>query len=719
MGLNSHSLRRLVMNIFTSGMYGKGDPGVQYKFMMLNLILIVGTPFVLGFGLFDIYRGVQPLGYIITSAGLIGVGCFYFLRMTKKYVFLVYFAVSVLFLMFLYLLGSGGSNNSGILWYYSFPPIALFLLGFRIGSAVVSASLAIAGAILFWPGTPLLAATYTAEQKLRFIPSVIILWAITSLFEHVKAAAMRIEIKNNELRDSVDQLRRAREALSSEKGRLAATLRSIGDGVIATGTDGKVTLMNTVAEEMTGWRLEDAAGRGVGEIVRVADRNSDRPCETALASVLRTGRAASAREYRVLAGRNGEKRIISDSGAPILDEDGQMIGAVLVFRDVTDRVRMEEDLYRTGKLESVGLLAGGIAHDFNNILAGIGGNAELAKIAGEKGNDTGVYLKRISKASRRATALTHQLLTFAKGGAPVIRRIDLSNMLRETVEFALSGSPVRSEVMVPDDLWAVYADSGQLVQVISNLVINAAQASPEGGRIEVAAENAVVRNEQMPALAAGKYVMLTVRDHGTGIAPEFMDKIFDPYFTTKAEGTGLGLAIAYSIMKKHNGQIGFDSQVGEGTVFTLHLPASFEKAEREVPVGGVTVDARYAGKVLIVDDEEDLRQCLAEILQHAGFEVCAVGDGKKAISAYREAMTSQRPFDIVITDLTIPGGMGGRETVERLLQIDPEARVVVSSGYSQDPILADYSRYGFRGIIRKPYEFEGLADTVARLIALP
>ncbi len=714
---DSHRLRGIVMNIFTSGMHGKGEPGAQYKFMMLNLILIVGTPFVLVFGLFDIYRNIQPLGYIITTAGLLCVGCFYFLRRTKNYVSLGYFLISVLFPMFLYLLASGGSNNSGILWYYSFPPIVLFLLGFRKGSAVVFTSLFIAGVILFWPGTPLLSATYPADVKLRFIPSVIVLWSITSLFEHVKAAAMRIEIKNSELRDSVEQLRQAREALSSEKGRLAVTLRSIGDGVIATAMDGSVTLINKVAEEMTGWSQEDVAGKGVEEVVRVRDRRSGQPCSTALKSVLWDGRTASARDYKLLAGRNGVERIIADSGAPILDKDGKIIGAVLVFRDVTDQVHMEEDLYRTGKLESVGLLAGGLAHDFNNILAGIGGNAELARIAREQGREPGAYLKRISLASHRATALTHQLLTFAKGGAPVIRSIDLSNVLRETVEFALSGSRVRGSVSAADDLWAVFADSGQIVQVISNLVINAAQASPEGGDIEVAAENIVIGDEQIPALAAGKYVMLTVSDHGTGIAPEYVNKIFDPYFSTR-EGTGLGLAIAYSIMKKHNGHIGLVSQVGKGTVFTLYLPASFEKAEEEFPAEG-TVAARHTGKVLVVDDEDDLRQCLCEILEYAGFVVCSVDDGAKALSVYKEAMNSEHPFDIVLTDLTIPGGMGGVETIGSLLRIDPKARVAITSGYSQDPIMADFASYGFRGIIEKPYDFSTLSDTVARLIASP
>ncbi len=715
---NDYKFRNLIMDIFTSGMYGSCEPAVMYKFMMINLVLIVGTPFVLCFGLLDVFRGIEPLGYIITTAGITCMACLLFLRKTKNDNFVAHFLVSVLFCMFLYLLATGGSGNSGILWFYSFSPIALFLFGFRKGTAAVFASLAIAAGILYWPGTPLLSATYSADVKLRFIPSVIVLWALTSLFEHIKAAALKVEITNNELRETVEELSRAREALSSEKERLAVTLRSIGDGVIAADVQGNVVLINRTAEALTGYRQEEAIGKAIDDVVQVRDRKTLKPCKTSLKSVLEQGQIVAEREPKILTDRTGRERIISDNGAPIFYRDGSIIGAVLVFRDLTELVRMEEDLHRTGKLESVGLLAGGIAHDFNNILSGILGHAELAKLACSNGKDPAEYLQRIDLASRRATALTKQLLTFAKGGAPVIKSINLAKQIGETVRFALSGSSARSEIKVPDDLWYVYADAGQIDQVISNLVINAVQASPDSGIIEVIGRNQSVGEGEIASLAAGNYAVLTVRDHGTGIAPELIDKIFDPYFTTKQFGNGLGLPISYSIMKKHNGHIMFSSQPGKGTSFMIFLPASFEEAETETHLVHLAA-VSHSGKILVVDDEADIRDFLAELFETLGYSVSAVDDGAKALYLYKEAMPSSDPFDLIITDLTIPGGMGGKETVERLLDIDPKAKVLVSSGYSNDQIMANFSRFGFKGAIEKPYKMEILIEMVARVIAAP
>lgn len=697
-------------------MYGKCEPAVMYKFMMLNLILIVGTPFLLVFGILDIYRGLQPLGYIITASGFLCAATFTFLRKTKNFIFGSYFLVFVLFWTFLYLLATGGSGNSGILWYYSFPLISLFLLGARKGSLIVFTSLLFAAVILFWPGTPFLKTTYVSEIKIRFIPSVLVLWIITSLFEYVMSAALKIEIQNTELREAVDELSKARKALISEKERLAVTLRSIGEGVIAADMNGLVVLMNTVAEKLTGWTQGEAAGRFVGDIVHVNDRASGKSCDISLTEVFEKKTIVAAMELRVLVNRKGIERIISDSGAPIFDRDGQVVGAVLVFRDVTDQVRMEEDLYRTGKLESVGLLAGGIAHDFNNILSGILGNAELAKITGSRGEDAGPFLERILKATRRATALTNQLLTFAKGGEPIIKSITLSNLLRENVEFALSGSPIKGDISISDTLWAVYADPGQIGQVISNLLINAAQASSEGDSIRVTAANITAFEGEIAGLAPGRYVAITIQDHGSGISPENMAKIFDPYFTTKDYGTGLGLTISYSIIRKHNGLIKLESRLGEGTTFNVYLPASFEEVETDAPRAMISA-ASCKGKILVVDDEEDLRIILFTLLEGCGYVVLPVADGEEALSAYKAAMAASEPFDLVITDLTIPGGMGGKELVERLLEIDSKAKVIVASGYSHDPIMAQFGRHGLKGVIEKPFEFSTITDMIARVIA--
>jgi nitrogen-specific signal transduction histidine kinase/ActR/RegA family two-component response regulator len=383
-----------------------------------------------------------------------------------------------------------------------------------------------------------------------------------------------------------------------------------------------------------------------------------------------------------------------------------MIGVVLVFRDVTERERAEEELraseMKAQRLESIGLLAGGIAHDFNNILTAILGNIELARMflpPEEKAHDR---LAVAVEAAVRARGIAQHLLTFAKGGEPIKEVVSVAALVREAVDFALRGTNVRSDYALASDLRCTEADAGQLHQVINNLVINACQAMPDGGIVKVAARNETIGRSNPSKLGEGEYVRVDISDQGPGIIKEYQNKIFDPYFTTKETGSGLGLAIAYSIIRRHGGTIAVESVPGEGSTFSFFLPASKKKGD--CAAGGEEEDILPgAGRILVMDDDEAVNEATVDMLRYLGYRVATARDGAEAVAAYGQALARGEPFAAVITDLTVPGGMGGQETVRRLLAIDPQARVIVSSGYADDPVMADYPAHGFKGVLAKPY----------------
>ncbi len=506
----------------------------------------------------------------------------------------------------------------------------------------------------------------------------------------------------------------AERAVATERERLAVTLRSIGDGVITTDTGGSVILVNRVAEELTGWTQADALGRPLGEVFRIVNEKTREPAENPVDRVLRDGLIVGLANHTALIARDGRERVIADSAAPIRDTRSQIIGVVLVFRDVTEKYRLEEELQRIERLESVGVLAGGIAHDFNNLLSSILGNLSLAQVYLPPSARVRELLEQSEKATLRAKDLTFQLLTFARGGKPVKRTVTLEGLVRESVGFALSGSDVRCTFEIPADLWPVDVDAGQLGQVLHNLVINADQAMPDGGEITVACENVVLFGAGGIPLPPGRYVRLVVADQGVGIPESVVNRIFDPYFTTKQKGSGLGLTIVHSIVKAHDGHIGVLSKVGEGTRFTIHLPASQSEAAQEpepvlAPLSG-------SGRVLIMDDEGPIREMAGQMLSHLGYEPSFAANGSEAVEQYKAALKQGCPFEVVILDLTIPGGMGGAETVRRLHAVDPNVRAVASSGYSSDPIMAEHRQFGFAGALAKPYTIVEFSRMLARVV---
>ena len=386
------------------------------------------------------------------------------------------------------------------------------------------------------------------------------------------------------------------------------------------------------------------------------------------------------------------------------------------FRDVTERNKLEEEMAKTDKLESIGILAGGIAHDFNNLLTAIFGNITLAKMYANRQSEVYKRLEDSEKAAQRARDLTYQLLTFSKGGTPVKKAISLQELVKESASFVLRGSNVKCEFSFPGDLWPVEVDEGQMSQVFNNLIINGAHAMSDGGTLQVYCGNVIVDQSNLP-LAKGKYSLISFMDHGTGIPKEHLSKIFDPYFTTKKKGSGLGLATSYSIVRGHRGYLMVESDPGIGTTFTIYLPASEEGkglpcAEEERLVTG-------KGRILVMDDEEAVREVAQGMLETLGYSVTLAKDGTEAIEIYQVAMASGVPFDSVLMDLTIPGGMGGMEAVKRLQEIDPNVKAIVCSGYSNDTIMANFKKFGFRAVIPKPFSLQELSGTISDVLSTP
>ena len=512
----------------------------------------------------------------------------------------------------------------------------------------------------------------------------------------------------------ISERKQTERALDAERERLAVTLRSIGDAVITTDREGRVVFMNQIAEALTGWEQARAVGRPLGEVFHIINEKTGERCEDPVTKVLATGGIIGLANHTALIARDGMQRVIEDSGAPIRDRESRIIGVVLVFRDVTEKHRMREEMLRANRLDSLGILAGGIAHDFNNILTIIMGNTSLAMMTAPPADRLQKQLLETEKACLRAKDLTEQLLTFSKGGTPVRKTASLPDLVRESVDFALRGSAVKCHYEFATDLRAVEVDSAQVSRVFSNLALNGAQAMPSGGNFVVSACNLELGAGTILPLVPGCYVEISFRDHGIGILPEHLSRVFDPFFTTKQQGSGLGLSICYSVVSRHGGHISVESEMGKGSVFHVLLPATEQKPPEEKLAQ--TVSVAFRGRLLVMDDEDAVREVATEMLGALGCEVECAADGARAVELYRWAREGDRPFDAVLMDLTVPGGMGGREAARELLALDPKAKIVASSGYSTDPVMADPLRHGFRTTIAKPYTVKELARILTSVL---
>ena len=569
MSRRREDVKAFVRNVFTGGMYDRYDIETSRRVIMVNVLIVVGTMFLVGYCIEYVYIGAYRRAIIDITAALVLVLTGVHVRRTQTYGFASDVAVSTLGILFLYLAIAGGINNTGHLWAFTFPLLAVIHFGLKNGAIAISLFL---GCIIFFFASdyPLAASSYSLDFKFRFISSLLAI----SIFGYVH------------------------------------------------------------------------------EYIRIA-----------------------------------------------------------FLKEI---VRQNDELSRTQRLESLGFLAGGIAHDFNNILTGVIGNLGLLEMSVGKHNPDFKLVTAAKKAAERSLDLTQQLMTFARGGAPVKETSSIEALLRETTQLSLRGSKIRArydfgkEVLFPVDI-----DKGQIAQVVQNLVINADHAMPEGGTLRVSAANVDIRNNDA-SMNPGSYVKVSIEDDGIGIPEDAVQNVFDVYFTTKEEGQGLGLAISYSIVSKHDGYITVTSEVGVGTRFDIYLPASTEQpvlvAEREKAV------ARGTGRVLLMDDDDTIQSTVGRMLEVLGYEVVGVFDGVEAITAYDVSLEAGRPYDVVIMDLTIPGSMGGKEAVSRLRRLHPAARVIVSSGYSNDPIMANYKDYGFDGKVKKPVDVVELAETLRAVI---
>ncbi len=508
--------------------------------------------------------------------------------------------------------------------------------------------------------------------------------------------------------EDITDRKRSEERIAAERERLLVTIRSIGDGVITTDVAGAITLMNKVAEELTGWDQADAVGRPLTDVFNIINEFTRVKCVNPVDKVLATGGIIGLANHTALIRRDGSERSIADSGSPIRDRESRIVGVVLVFRDITDKIKSDLALQNAQRLESIGILAGGIAHDFNNLLGGIFGYIDIARERAEEGNaaQTADLLAKSLAVFDRAKSLTRQLLTFSKGGMPVRKTQHISKLVRDAVHFVLSGSRVTAAISIPEDLWLCDFDENQIAQVIDNITLNACQAMPTGGRIEVLVANILPENvpRHIPPIP---HVRISIRDFGIGISPDHRARIFDPFFTTKQEGSGLGLATSYSIVRKHDGYIEVESELGKGSAFHIYLPASGSQVTESDET--VQPSFRGSGKVLIMDDEDFLLDVGSDMLKSLGFEVTKARHGEEAITLVKEAKLSGAPFAAAILDLTIPGGRGGLETVKSLVKIDSNIKVIASSGYADSPVIAEPARYGFVGRLIKPYRMSDLS----------
>ncbi len=531
-------------------------------------------------------------------------------------------------------------------------------------------------------------------RALMVLAGLLLMWLILAYFSGRRYAGQL----EDEVSKQIKGLRTSEENARLESKRLAGTLESISDGVLVLNGQGEIILLNQAAESMFIWANPPQLGCTLDKVVppsALVDPEQSARYQEFLANPVGI-RLLS--EHVPLQCNSQDIQWFEISCVPVTDSSG---GLVFAFRNITSRRKKEQEEHRAQKLESLGLLAGGIAHDFNNLLAIMLGNLSLAEGTLSMTPAENQQFGRIRHASHRARNLTHQLLTFAKGGGPVRTVADLGPVIKDCIALSLSGSNVNCRLVLAPDLWWARVDVGQISQVIDNLVINAFQAMPNGGQLDISAENAI----GLPGFAPDeRLVVIKIQDYGQGIPEKDLTRIFDPYFSTKETGSGLGLAIAHSIVKKHGGQLTVETIIGHGSTFRLVLLATEETLENPAIIAGQrTATSTQPLNILVMDDEEGIRQVMGKMLTQMGHKWIGVPDGETAIKSFTQAKNNNKPLDLVILDLTIPGGIGGLKTLSKLRKLSPQVKAIVTSGYSDDPVMANYQEFGFDGVLAKPF----------------
>lgn len=531
------------------------------------------------------------------------------------------------------------------------------------------------------------------------------------LKEQVKEQTAELREANIRLAEDIERRRQAEKELMQSEQKYHKLAQSASDGIfIVDVATGLIVDVNQQGLKLLGRSLVEVVGEHHSLIYPSEEKEKyDQLFKESIGHITSPDTA-----YHILH-IDGYSIPVEISTSFIELDGGKIIQGI--FRDIRERLKMEEEIQKAQRLESIALLAGGIAHDFNNLLAAVLGNISLAKLFAKPHEQLYNRLIKTEKAIFRIKALTKQLLTFAKGGQPVTETVNLSKAIIESTEFVLHGSTLKCEFDLEDSLWLVDADLGQINQVIQNLVVNASQEM-EGctGTLQLEAKNIIISNSAPLPLEAGKYIRISVHDEGGGIAPENIDKIFDPYFTTKETGTGLGLPTAYSIVKKHGGLLTVDSKVNRGTSFHIFLKASDRVVQQDNTNDKEHELVMGKGNILLMDDEESVREIAGDLIQYLGYNLETACDGTEAIDIYKEYQKEGKQFDAVIIDLTVPGGMDGIEMLKELKKIDQTAKTIVSSGYANNPVLAQHKEHGFDGRIIKPYEIEELSEVLHQLI---
>ncbi len=528
------------------------------------------------------------------------------------------------------------------------------------------------------------------------------------LFEDGKATRIATVI-----RDISDRKQQEQKLADSEKMFRALAEHSLVGMAIVTGD--QLVYLNAQLAGILGYSIEELRHMTIEELLGCI-HEADRHLVVESLAKRQRGELTTPADYEVRIVRpTGEMRLLR-----VLSQSTTFAGEPAVmasYTDITRQVEVERELQNAQRLESLRVLAGGIAHDFNNLLGSLFGFIDLTRRFCKIDTRAASYLDSALGAKRQATELTHQLLTFAKGGEPQPVLLSLRSSIQDASSLATSGTNVSCQYELADDLWDVEADPGQIDQVISNITINAAQAMPQGGPIRFVAANREVVGDELPPLEPGRYVFLEVIDSGPGIAEQHLPHVFDPFFTTKRNGSGLGLAISYSIVQRHGGHIAVASELGKGTTISIYLPAATEEHQREEPSPAPSV--RGAGKILVMDDDKGVRAVMADMLSSIGYVAEVAESGEAAIAAFKRAQQAGAPFDAVILDLTNSVGMGGQQTLAELAKLDPKVKAIVASGYADDPLLAEFADHGFCGAINKPFLCEDLAEVLRRALEDP
>jgi PAS domain S-box-containing protein len=500
---------------------------------------------------------------------------------------------------------------------------------------------------------------------------------------------------------------------SEEKFRLLMELAT--DGVLVV-QDGKIKEVNYYLAKMCGYSIDEVLDTDLASFFHADDIET---IEAIYEKPLKDDNALAVHDLTLMC-KNGHRFDVEVIAGRFTFQN--KASNLLVVRDISDRSKSDRELERTRQLESIAALSGGIAHDYNNLLTAIIGNISLAQTYLDPDDKVFLLLSQALTASQTAKDLTQKLITFSKGGSPDKKVAAVASLVKNATEFTLSGSNLKAHFKFPDNLWPVEVDKRQIGQAIHNLIMNAREAMPEGGPIEISAEN-VTSDDDLSNLRNGKYVKISITDFGTGISQKNLDKIFNPYFSTKKmgnkKGTGLGLSISHSIIRKHGGNVTVASKYRHGTTFHIYLPSANGKspdqrtadtAEQEIPVFG-------EGRVLVMDDEAMIRKLAGQLLSYLGYDVDFARDGAEAIKHYKKALDTKKPFDAVILDLTVKGGMGGKETIQKLVKIDPHVVAILSSGYCNDPGITDFGQYGFSGVVTKPYTMSELGAKLNQVVA--